>query len=159
MKKMQIRAHSGFTLIELLVVVLIIGILSAVALPKYQSAVDKTRATEAVINLRALYNAQQLYKMANGAYTRKLTDLDFSLPITNETAKGKNYTFYCVVDESLGSYCQSIPVKDLPKFEIALASNIMYCMCDSEKKCKICKSSGGVFSHTNSFGDYYKMHF
>jgi len=76
----------GFTLIELLVVVLIIGILSAVALPQYTAAVEKSRAMEAVTVVRALRDAQNLYFLANGSYSSDLGNLDLSFG--NATGSG-----------------------------------------------------------------------
>ena len=58
--------QKAFTLIELLVVVLIIGILSAIALPQYQKAVEKSRAAEAVQILKYMHQQGALCELANG---------------------------------------------------------------------------------------------
>ena len=54
----------AFTLIELLVVVLIIGILSAIALPQYTKAVEKSRMAEAIQMLHQIHRACQIYELA-----------------------------------------------------------------------------------------------
>lgn len=58
----------GFTLIELLVVVLVIGILSAVALPQYQTAVERARATEALTQMSAVRSSLERYHAQHEAW-------------------------------------------------------------------------------------------
>jgi len=73
-------SNKGFTLIELLVVVLIIGILAAVAVPQYQKAVEKSRATEAITLLKSVYQAADAYYMANGEWPLTFDELNIEIP-------------------------------------------------------------------------------
>ncbi len=100
------KMPGGFTLLELLVVVLIIGILAAVALPKYEMAVEKTRAMKAVMAVKTLQDAMERYYMANGTYphplnTWSLTDiqeeLDVELPALPE------FTIFLYTDLYIGA--------------------------------------------------------
>ncbi len=69
----------AFTLIELLVVVLIIGILSAIALPQYQVAVLKSRYVAAKMMGASLVEAEEVFYLANGEYTEDLEQLDIEV--------------------------------------------------------------------------------
>lgn len=56
----------GFTLIELLAAVLIMGILTAVALPQYRRSLERTRVAEALQMLPSIYDARERLVTENG---------------------------------------------------------------------------------------------
>ena len=59
-KLMKININKkGFTLVEILAVVLIVGVLSAMALPQYRRVVERARATEAIAGLKTLYDSSE----------------------------------------------------------------------------------------------------
>ena len=113
------RRLGGFTLIELLVVVLIIGILTAVALPSYEKAVEKSRAAEALTLLKSVVQANQVYYLANGTYASSFEDLDVDIPWQAESAAVRSNDFWKmeihpsrIQSNSMGAYVELIRKDD-----------------------------------------------
>jgi prepilin-type N-terminal cleavage/methylation domain-containing protein len=62
------RNTKGFTLIELLIVVVIIGILAAIAIPRFSSTKEKAYDAAAKSDLRNAMSAQEAYFADNQTY-------------------------------------------------------------------------------------------
>jgi prepilin-type N-terminal cleavage/methylation domain-containing protein len=73
------RSRHGFTLIELLVVVVVIGVLAAIAIPKFQSTKGKANAASLKSDLRNLATAQEAYFYENLTYTTSTAAMNVQL--------------------------------------------------------------------------------
>jgi type IV pilus assembly protein PilE len=92
----------GFTLIELMIVVVIIGILSATAIPKYQEVTRGSKEAEARPQLKQIYTLEERYKAKEGSYTLNIDALEGGPTLSTG---GKYFTYsvaahgsgFCVV--------------------------------------------------------------
>jgi type IV pilus assembly protein PilA len=66
------RVRHGFTLLELLIVVLIIGIMSAFAVPRFQNTKGKAYVSSLKSDLRNVASQQEQYFTYNGTYSNDL---------------------------------------------------------------------------------------
>lgn len=62
------RSNKGFTLIELMIVVVIIGILAALAIPRFMAATTKSKQSEAKQILKQIYVMQRSYRQEFDTY-------------------------------------------------------------------------------------------
>jgi prepilin-type N-terminal cleavage/methylation domain-containing protein len=60
--------NAGFTLIELMIVAAVVGVLAAVAIPKFLSASEKAKASEFPTLLSAMYTGQMAYQTEHGYF-------------------------------------------------------------------------------------------
>jgi len=77
MAKSHQSRQSGFTLIELLIVVVIIGILAAIAIPKFSNTKGQAFLAAMRSDLRNLTTAEEGYYYSNSAYSNNLAQLNF----------------------------------------------------------------------------------
>lgn len=72
----RVARRKGFTLIELLIVVVIIGILAAVAVPKFQNTKGKSFAASLKSDLRNVATAQEAYAYELTVYASNISQLN-----------------------------------------------------------------------------------
>lgn len=75
------KNQRGFTLVELMIVVIIVGILAAVAIPMYQGATERAKASEAVAALGTIRGAMRVYYAEHGTYVN--TNFIDNAPVTS----------------------------------------------------------------------------
>ncbi len=81
---MQIRlfkrsAKRGFTLVELLIVVAIIGVLSTIGVPTFKRMIQKSKKSEARVNLGGIYTAETGFFAEYSTYGNHLNKMGFEM--------------------------------------------------------------------------------
>ncbi|MDZ7993355.1 MAG: type IV pilin-like G/H family protein [Nostoc sp. EfeVER01] len=81
--------NEGFTLIELLVVIIIIGILSAIALPSFLNQANKAKQSEAKTYVGSMNRAQQAYYLEKNEFAAGSNFAALGLGVATQTTNYK----------------------------------------------------------------------
>lgn len=92
-KKSRKGNFKGFTLVELVVVLVILGVLVALAVPRFTASATKAKETTFCSNVRTIKSQLELYKMTTGSYPNTTSLSDFlNSPDYFESAPVNPYT-------------------------------------------------------------------
>ena len=74
---MKLKTSSnGFSLVELTIVVVILGILATLAVPRFRTSVEQTKAAEGISYLHQVQLQQERFMVFKGRYARTKAELE-----------------------------------------------------------------------------------
>ena len=124
---------AGFTLLELMIAVAIVGILSSIALPKYQQYVTKSQVTSIYTSIIAIKNDYELFILEGNSASINLTNLGYpanfidpkvgKIKFTKGTMQTPNYTIELTFE---------INKPQIKKKKITLKRNNGFWQCESD---------------------------
>lgn len=80
---MSRKRSQAVTLMELIVVVVVIGVIAAIAIPRYTTAKERAISQEAIVNLKLISAAEKIYKMEETKYYPPVGTTDDIATINN----------------------------------------------------------------------------
>ena len=106
----HMNAKNGFTLVELLIVVVVLGILAAIAIPKFSSFRERSLTSMVILDLKNFASQQEVYHGDNFSYASSVADVtnmvvSEGVNITVTQADGRGWAATGWHDALVGRQC------------------------------------------------------
>jgi prepilin-type N-terminal cleavage/methylation domain-containing protein len=113
----QRKKEKGFTMIELMIVLVIMGILAALAIPRFMRATTRSKQSEAKQILKQIYVMQRAYRQENDTYCcngSSMTEGGQIITLGVEAMSGARYTYTITASQNAFSAQATANLDDDP---------------------------------------------
>jgi len=83
MRRIHRSRQTAFTLIEILITLVVLGALTAIAIPSYQAYIERTKRSQAVADISMLSMALERFYTNNFTFPANLAALGGNLPVND----------------------------------------------------------------------------